>query len=260
MKKCLLIFFENFLEIFVTNQKIRHIYWEVEIMEENMRSLERKLNQIIDDELKKNIPQIDTELIMACCDGLLRIDDIKRYTVTESEVKDSIAIICKKPKEIIGFMRPLRILLIAAIILVMLAIGSIGYAQYKYNIFNFSDHSTVLFEQSDSKMVDNFKLGFIPSGFALSFESDNKYEHSKEYVKGKDSFTVTKKACNEGININTEYKDCKITQINGIDYIEYGETRHGYGIIWEKNGYQYTVSGNISSQVLKEIAWHIGEN
>ena len=41
-------------------------------MEENMRSLERKLNQIIDDELKKNIPQIDTELIMACCDGLLR--------------------------------------------------------------------------------------------------------------------------------------------------------------------------------------------
>lgn len=157
-------------------------------------------------------------------------------------------------------MRPIRILLIAAIILVMLAIGSIGYAQYKYNIFNFSDHSTVLFEQSDSKMVDNFKLGFIPSGFALSFESDNKYEHSKEYVKGKDFFTVTKKACDEEININTEYNDCKITQINGIDYIEYGETRHGYGIIWEKNGYQYTVSGNISSQVLKEIAWHIGEN
>ena len=87
MKKCLLIFFENFLEIFVTNQKIRHIYWEVEIMEENMRSLERKLNQIIDDELKKNIPQIDTELIMACCDGLLRIDDIKRYTVTDGICK-----------------------------------------------------------------------------------------------------------------------------------------------------------------------------
>lgn len=83
-------------------------------------------------------------------------------------------------------------------------------------------------------MVDNFKLGFIPSGFALSFESNNKYEHSKEYVKGKDFFTVTKKACNEGININTEYKDCKITQVNGIDYIEYGETRHGYGIIWKK--------------------------
>ena len=36
MKKCLLISFENFLKIFVTNQKIRHIYWEVEIMEENM--------------------------------------------------------------------------------------------------------------------------------------------------------------------------------------------------------------------------------
>ena len=56
----------------------------------------------------------------------------------------------------------------------------------------------------------------------------------QKYVKGKDFFIVTKKACNEGININTEYKDCKITQVNGIDYIEYGETRHGYGIIWKK--------------------------
>lgn len=67
-------------------------------MEENMRSLERKLNQIIDDELKKNVPQIDTELIMVFCDGLLRIDDIKRYTVTESEVKDSIALSAKNLK------------------------------------------------------------------------------------------------------------------------------------------------------------------
>ena len=78
---------------------------------------------------------------------------------------------------------------------------------------------------------ESFETNYFSS---FDIESNNKYEHSKEYVKGKDFFTVTKKACNEGINFNTEYKDCKITQVNGIDYIEYGETRHGYGIIWKK--------------------------
>ncbi len=231
-------------------------------MEENIRSLERKLNQIIDDELKKDVSQIDNKLIMACCDGLLRIDNIKRYSITESEVKKSIdSITCKKPKTVAKFTKPIKILLIAAIILVMLVIGSLGYAQYKNNIFIFSDHSTILFDQSDNKSVDDFKLGFIPQGFTLNFENDNKYEYSKEYVNGKSFFTITKQAVSDNeININTEYKDCKVTQIKGIDYIEYGEAEHGYGIVWEKDGYQYTVTGNISSRILLKIASSVGKN
>ena len=42
--------------------------------------------------------------------------------------------------------------------------------------------------------------------------------------------------------------------INGIDYVEYGEEKHGQGVLWEKDGYQYVVAGNISTQDLLKIA------
>lgn len=47
-------------------------------MKEKVRSLEEKLNRIIDEELKKDVSQIDDQLIMECCDGLLRMDNADR--------------------------------------------------------------------------------------------------------------------------------------------------------------------------------------
>ena len=225
-------------------------------MEKNIKALERKLNKIIDDELKKDVSQMDCDLIVECSDALLRLEDAKRYAISESEMRKSIdSVIGKKSKIVTKLTKPMKILLIAAIILILLAIGSLGYAQYKNNIFDFSDHSTVSFAQSDNQSVGDFNLGFVPEGFTLSFERDNKYERSKEYASGNEVFSVTKQSSNnKAVNINTEYKTCKITKINGIDYIEYGEAKHGRGIVWEKNGYQYMISGNFSAEELLKIA------
>lgn len=224
-------------------------------MEEDFRFLELKLNRIIDDELKKDVPQIDDDLVMACCDGLLRMENCNRYMITESDVRKSIdSIIGKKSKSVIKMTKPIKIMLIAAIIAILLVIGSLGYGQYKYNIFNFSDHSTVMFNQSGNKRAGDFGLNFIPEGFTLNYESKNKYEHSKEYKNGDEFFIVTKQSGSNKIDINTEYKDSKVTTIDGIDYIEFGEAEHGQGVVWEKSGYQYTVSGNVPSRILLEIA------
>ena len=43
-------------------------------MKENLYSLERKLNEIIDIEFEKSVSKIDDRLIMECCDGMLRMD------------------------------------------------------------------------------------------------------------------------------------------------------------------------------------------
>lgn len=117
-------------------------------MKENVNSLERKLNGIIDAELEKEVSDVDDGLVMECSDGLLRIDDCRRYMITESEMKKSINFIFgkKEPKSVKKLTKPVKIMLIAAILLVLLAVGALGYAQHKYNIFNFSDHSTVLFK------------------------------------------------------------------------------------------------------------------
>lgn len=227
-------------------------------MKDTISSLERKLNKIIDDELEKGVSQIDDELVMECCDGLLRLENVDRYMITESEMRKSIdSIVGKKPKTVIKLSKHIKILLIAAIIVILLAVGSLGYAQYKYNIFNFSDHSTVVFNRLGNKKVDDLEVGYIPEGFTLTYECNKKYECSKEYVKGNDSFTVSKQSYDDKVDINTEHNNLRETQIDGIDYVEFGEAEHGQGIVWEKDGYQYVITGSISSRELFKIALSI---
>lgn len=224
-------------------------------MKETIRSLERKLNKIIDDELQKDISQIDDRMVMGCCDALLRMDDVNQYMITEAKKNELIsAIVSKKSKSVRRMMKPIKILLIAAIIIVLLAVGSLGYAQYKYNIFNFSDHSIINFSHTENNKVNDLKTGYIPDGFVLNSESKNKYEYTKEYAKDNEFFIITKLTIYNEININTEYKDGTVKQFAGIDYIVYGDAEHGQGIVWEKNECQYTVSGNLSSQDLLKIA------
>ena len=224
-------------------------------MKETIRSLERKLNKIIDDELQKDVSQIDDRMVMECCDALLRMDDVNQYMITEAKKNELIsAIVSKKSKPVRRIMKPIKILLIAAIIIVLLAVGSLGYAQYKYNIFNFSDHSIINFSHTENNKVNDLKTGYIPDGFVLNSESKNKYEYTKEYAKDNEFFIITKLTTYNEININTEYKDGTVKQIDGIDYIVYGDVEHGQGIVWEKNECQYTVSGNLSSQDLLKIA------
>ena len=224
-------------------------------MKETIRSIERKLNKIIDDELQKDVSQIDDRMVMECCDALLRMDDVNQYIITEAKKNELIsAIVSKKSKSVRRMMKPIKILLIAAIIIVLLAVGSLGYAQYKYNIFNFSDHSIINFSHTENNKVNDLKTGYIPDGFVLNSESKNKYEYTKESAKDNEFFIITKLTTYNEININTEYKDGTVKQIDGIDYIVYGDVEHGQGIVWEKNECQYTVSGNLSSQDLLKIA------
>lgn len=230
-------------------------------MKENIKSLEKELNRIIDVELAKDVSRIDDRLVMACCDGLLRMEKTDRYMITASEMKESIdSLFRKKQKPVTKLTKKIKILLIAAIIAILLAIGSLGYSQYKYNIFNFSDHSTVLFDNSRNKRVGDFTLSYIPDGFTLNYESDNKYEHSREYTSESGFFTVTKQSNINEIDINTEYKGVKVQTVGGIDYIEFGESEHGQGVVWEEDGYKYIVSGNVSSQLLLKIATSVSND
>lgn len=230
-------------------------------MKENLYSLERKLNEIIDIEFEKSVSKIDDRLIMECCDGMLRMDNYDRYIITEEQKRKNIdSIFSENLKSGFNTTKTIRIMLIAAIIIVLLAIGSFGYAQYKYNIFNFSDHSTIALSPNIKKEVYDLQISYIPDGFVLKNESGNKYEKSREYIKEDNFFVITKQTNASKIDINTEYEKIKVIQINGNDYIEFGETEHGQGFAWEENGYRYVISGNISKQELIKIAISTSDN
>ena len=79
-------------------------------MKENIKSLEKELNRIIDVELAKDVSRIDDRLVMACCDGLLRMEKTDRYMITESEMKESIdSLFRKKQKPVTKLTKKIKI-------------------------------------------------------------------------------------------------------------------------------------------------------
>ncbi len=219
---------------------------------ETVRSLEYKLNDIIDNEFEKEFYNIDDRLVLECCDGILRMDNIEKYLITREQfLKNKRAILGKK---ISKRHKTVKVLLVAAIIAALVTVFALGYAQVKYDIFHFSDHSTVRFSSANNAKVYDLNVGYVPEGFVLT-ESD--YEGRawyETYFKGNLFFSVLKGSASEKININTEFGESRLVNLGGVDYIVYGEDVYGRGIVWIKDNYEYRISSNLSEEELLKIA------
>ena len=81
---------------------------------ETVRSLEYKLNGIIEDEIEKDVSEMDDRLVLECCDGILRMDNIEKYLITREQfLKNKMAILGEK---ISKRHKTVKVLLVAAII------------------------------------------------------------------------------------------------------------------------------------------------
>ncbi|MBQ7596769.1 MAG: hypothetical protein IJU45_08915, partial [Clostridia bacterium] len=146
-------------------------------MKETICSLEAKLNKTIDSEIEKESESFDRGLVIECCDGLLRLGSTEKYILTARQViANKSAILGKEITSAANknSRKTLRTILIAAIIAVLLAVAALGYAQVKYDILHFSDHSTVLFGDKNNKKVDDLTVGYVPEGFELTEEDRKK--------------------------------------------------------------------------------------
>ena len=63
-----------------------------------------------------------------------------------------------------------------------------------------------------------------------------------------------KGSVHDSIDVNTEYVDGRIVSINDIDYLIYGEAKHGRGILWSINDYTYSITGNLAEEEMIKIA------
>ena len=219
---------------------------------ETVRSLEYKLNDIIDNEFEKEFYNIDDRLVLECCDGILRMDNIEKYLITREQfLKNKMAILGEK---ISKRHKTVKVLLVAAIIAALVTVFALGYAQVKYDIFHFSDHSDVVIDLKSQKTVQSLNLNYIPDGFTLIDKSERKTLMIYEYSNGELYFNVSKKGKGGTFSINTEYADKKIIVIDNVEYITFGEKEHGGGIIWTKDDYVYRVIGGLGEDELLKIA------
>lgn len=229
-------------------------------MNETICSLEAKLNKTIDSETEKESEIFDRRLVMECCDGLLRLGSTEKYILTARQIfANKSAILGKEIRDVENKNRRkiVRTILIAAIIAVLLAVAALGYAQVKYDILHFSDHSIVMFGDKNNKKVKDFTIGYVPEGFELIEEDRKKGIWKNTYEKDDMFLVVAKSAIDSEVSIDTEFEGSRIIEKNGIDYIIYGEEASGHGMLWTANNYMYTLVTNIPEEEMLKTAFLI---
>lgn len=220
-------------------------------MENTKKSLYTKLNSIIDAQLEQG--SSDTELILACCDAVLRLKKEESYQLTKEERDANREAILQgavknKRRRKIG-----RILLVAAIIMALL-IGSVfAYTVIEYKIYDYDTYSTVWSNIIVKKIDEPVVVSYVPEGFELVEEDFQKYTSSKVYEKGEKVLTISKDSFNS-VQINTEYGKARVFTIDGIDYVLFGEEVHGKGVVWFSGHYSYSLTAPLSDEELLKIA------
>ncbi len=228
-------------------------------MEAAARTLEQKLNRIIDDEMKKTSAEIDADLVMECSYALLRFENEDRYVISEeyAERAKSEIIASVMGNGRLRMTRAARALLVAAVILALTVISvfSLHYA-VKYDIIRFGDHSELILHGGKLKKVRELTVGYIPEGYTVREEIRETYGITIIYNKGTDDLIISKDSMVENVHVgvNTEFEEPTEIEYDGTDYLLHGDREHGYGILFSDAGILYKVSGVESPEELLRIA------
>jgi hypothetical protein len=154
-----------------------------------------------------------------------------------------------------------RILLIAIITMIFLLFSIFTVWAYREKIVDFfverTDIGTVFhYETNQEYTIDKIKMGYIPNEFERSQEYNNDNECYVRYEKADRFFDVDKQVPPDAYTINTEDGNTEYVDINGSDAL-FSTTDDFKILTWVKNGYVYTVSGNITKEEIILIAKNI---
>lgn len=223
-------------------------------MENTKKSLYAKLNSIIDTELEKE--SSDTDLILECCDAILRLKKEESYQLTKEARDANIEAILHGASTNKPNRKFIKVLLVAAIIIALLICSVFAYTIIEYKIHDYDTYSTVWANIMSKKLDEPVVVSYVPEGYELVDTYDSKHTSSKSYQKG-DLFFIVDKTTVNAIDVNSEYVATDAISIDGIEYVFYGEKDHGKGIIWLKNNNMYSLTGPLEDDELLKIAQNV---
>lgn len=148
------------------------------------------------------------------------------------------------------------IILVAAILFALVVAGFAATIGRDFVIKTFSDHLEYsVTDKTNSKIVNDLQVGYVPDGFILENEELFKNYCYKAYSSNDRHFSITK-----GL-ISGEYSfdlsDSKeIISINGVKYF-YIEIEGLREYVWNDGNYNYKIKGNLGKDDLLTIAQSI---
>ena len=148
------------------------------------------------------------------------------------------------------------IILIAAILLALIIVGFAATVGREFVIKTFSDHFEYsITDRSNSKTVNGLQVEYIPNGYDLEFERNDKNYFYREYRNDKDSFSILKGNLT-GAYDSDLYDHKEEIQIDYITYVFIVKNGNNE-IIWNDGNYMFVLEGTISKDELLEIAQQI---
>ena len=159
------------------------------------------------------------------------------------------------------FTKRATLALIAAIIAISMTITAFAIPSTReFIIHKFFEYSTYSVVGGEANTVDNIKIGYIPEGFEKT--SDYKDDSMLDYIyKSLDNlswFEIRKTMLNQNTDFDTQQYHYEEVKYNNTTYIYY-KNNSTKGYIWNNSNYVYVVSGNISKEVLFNIALSVSE-
>ena len=153
------------------------------------------------------------------------------------------------------FTRKATTALIAAIIAMSVTITAFAVpATRDFLIHNFFDHSAYqLVNAEPNEVTDELIIGYIPEGFELTNETKNKTEYTVDYINDSNQwFSISKFSLNVNTDFDTENYSYKVTEYNGIKYINYyNHSINGY--IWNDGKNIFEIVANLSTEEVFNI-------
>ena len=156
-----------------------------------------------------------------------------------------------------------KILLIAVVIIITLLLSLMAVCAFRERIVNFfinKTHLGTIFhcESNEEDNLIGFELTvkYIPQGFEETQNYSDKSECLVMYENNEEYITVDKMNAPDRYTFNTENAEEKYIDINGNKAMS-SINEDVSMIVWTQNGFVYSVSGNIDSDILTEVAQNI---
>ena len=179
-------------------------------------------------------------------------EEVPAYTYSKKYLKWEQEVIYGKKH--VTLKRVAKVLLVAAILIIMLAVIALSTTKGRKFIMQFFKESAVYSIHSNiDNTVSSVDIGFIPKHYQLAGTYYGNMIIYKEYVYGDYSFVVYKSP----VNTSTDFDyndDCKKYFIDGITYVVSLTDKEYCNVIWNYNNFNYRISGNINVNEAMKIA------
>lgn|GEM_PF-6086816 len=183
-------------------------------------------------------------------------EEVPAYTYSKKYLKWEQEVIYGKKH--VTLKRVAKVLLVAAILIIMLAVIALSTIKGREFIMQFFKESAVFsLDTKQSEEVNNLTISYLPENYYLEDTFKNKEMIVYNYSNNDKWIEVRKHSIKTSVDFHYDRNSFNVIERNGIKYMLSFSNNGFYNIIWNYNNYFYQVNGNEEKNELLKVAYNV---